>query len=361
MLFNFFHTVDESEHDHIRTTPLVDYPIFDEEDSTEDQPLNITPVYNGSPIPSTFASPPRHRTYRRRTEACGICAMVGDGTGACPYELSSEFGSPYEGSPVLAGAVYPTTVHTSTPIPGDGHHTSSTPIPSDGQPTSSPKIPCDGQPTSSTPTRSSAVRRYLDMDDVNNTLDRSVMSQLYAEVLAASSSQDGQRVQQTPPCSPISKASSNPGEPDCSTIPWVSNYPIIYSPIRFTSPPSSPTPSPLKGGDVLPYNIKIEAVCTITDEEYRNINREGVMFPEYVCPYTRWTTYESWPRNNNHISTVELSNYGFFYTAFSDLCRCFCCGVALRDWLPASNPRALHRAYSPTCMFIKMTDASGMP
>ncbi|RUS82669.1 hypothetical protein EGW08_009572 [Elysia chlorotica] len=73
--------------------------------------------------------------------------------------------------------------------------------------------------------------------------------------------------------------------------------------------------------------------------------------PEYSDYDTRLATFSTWPLNTGH-SPERLARAGFFYTGDADCTRCFCCGGAVRHWLPADDEWLEHARHFPRCDFL---------
>ena len=67
----------------------------------------------------------------------------------------------------------------------------------------------------------------------------------------------------------------------------------------------------------------------------------------------RLETYRNWPAYH-HPRSLDLAKAGFYYTNFSDHCKCFYCGIVLGDWSPRDSAWKEHALHSPHCLYVKM-------
>ena len=52
-------------------------------------------------------------------------------------------------------------------------------------------------------------------------------------------------------------------------------------------------------------------------------------------------------------SATLFAKAGFYYPGYSDVCKCFVCGVEVHQWLLRDNVLQEHRKWSPECQFMK--------
>ncbi|OWF52348.1 E3 ubiquitin-protein ligase XIAP [Mizuhopecten yessoensis] len=82
--------------------------------------------------------------------------------------------------------------------------------------------------------------------------------------------------------------------------------------------------------------------------------RKSLMYPAYAIPTIRLSSYKGWSTTSGH-NPRSLSDAGFIYAGYGDLVRCFCCGGALRNWLPGDDPWIEHARWFPECVYLRQS------
>ncbi|XP_056016370.1 uncharacterized protein LOC125674089 isoform X2 [Ostrea edulis] len=76
-----------------------------------------------------------------------------------------------------------------------------------------------------------------------------------------------------------------------------------------------------------------------------------VKHPEYANRSTRLASYANFPRHMKQ-HPADMTDAGFYYAGFGDCCRCYHCGIGLRNWDPEDNPWIEHARWSSECPYI---------
>ncbi|XP_061193576.1 uncharacterized protein LOC133201789 [Saccostrea echinata] len=76
-----------------------------------------------------------------------------------------------------------------------------------------------------------------------------------------------------------------------------------------------------------------------------------VKHPEYASRPARLASYANFPRHMKQ-HPADMTDAGFYYAGFGDCCRCFHCGIGLRNWDPEDNPWIEHARWSMECPYI---------
>nr|XP_034332218.1 uncharacterized protein LOC105325768 isoform X1 [Crassostrea gigas] len=77
----------------------------------------------------------------------------------------------------------------------------------------------------------------------------------------------------------------------------------------------------------------------------------AIKHPEYTARSARLGSYQTFPRHMKQ-HPADMTDAGFYYAGFGDCCRCFHCGIGLRNWDPEDNPWIEHARWSAECPYI---------
>uniref|UniRef100_K1PZ94 Apoptosis inhibitor IAP n=1 Tax=Magallana gigas TaxID=29159 RepID=K1PZ94_MAGGI len=89
--------------------------------------------------------------------------------------------------------------------------------------------------------------------------------------------------------------------------------------------------------------------------QLRSENQPRIMaikHPEYTARSARLASYHSFARHMEQ-HPADMTDAGFYYAGFGDSCRCFHCGIGLRNWDPEDNPWIEHARWSAECPYIR--------
>ncbi|XP_062606047.1 baculoviral IAP repeat-containing protein 7-like [Saccostrea cucullata] len=76
-----------------------------------------------------------------------------------------------------------------------------------------------------------------------------------------------------------------------------------------------------------------------------------VKHPKYASRPARMASYANFLRNIKQ-HPADMTEAGFYYAGFADCCRCYHCGIGLRNWDPEDNPWIEHARWSMECPYI---------
>ncbi|XP_062621139.1 death-associated inhibitor of apoptosis 1-like [Saccostrea cucullata] len=76
-----------------------------------------------------------------------------------------------------------------------------------------------------------------------------------------------------------------------------------------------------------------------------------VKHPKYASRPARLASYANFPRHMKQ-HPANMTDAGFYYAGFEDCCRCYHCGIGLRNWDPEFNPWIEHALWSMECPYI---------
>lgn len=66
----------------------------------------------------------------------------------------------------------------------------------------------------------------------------------------------------------------------------------------------------------------------------------------------RLNSFVNWPETLKQ-KPIDLANAGFIYLGFSDVVRCYTCGLILHKWVFEDNPMEQHALWNNKCNFLK--------
>ncbi|WP_263081677.1 baculoviral IAP repeat-containing protein [Endozoicomonas sp. Mp262] len=130
-----------------------------------------------------------------------------------------------------------------------------------------------------------------------------------------------------------------------SSIPIVTSAPSQYRSILSNQPP----PSNSNLGHQQPLE-HCQNRTPSTQHYPEHSGRNGIRYPHYQTMKDRIDSFRNAP---NHLNSESMAKAGLFYTGQDDLCRCFNCGIGLKDWNYDNNPILEHYQHSKTCLHIK--------
>ncbi|XP_060083369.1 E3 ubiquitin-protein ligase XIAP-like [Ylistrum balloti] len=80
--------------------------------------------------------------------------------------------------------------------------------------------------------------------------------------------------------------------------------------------------------------------------------KKAMIYPAYAIPTIRLSSYSGWSSTSG-LLPKSLADAGFLYAGYGDLVRCFCCGGALRNWMPGDDPWIEHARWFPECVYLR--------
>ena len=83
------------------------------------------------------------------------------------------------------------------------------------------------------------------------------------------------------------------------------------------------------------------------------ITLRGPKHAQFANEDTRLLTFRDWPQAMPQ-RPKDLAEAGFFYTQIGDACRCFSCGLLLRDWRSFDIVAQEHFKFRSNCYYLNM-------
>lgn len=96
--------------------------------------------------------------------------------------------------------------------------------------------------------------------------------------------------------------------------------------------------------------------CSVTMDKVESCELEykiPIVLHNYIRYDDRIKTFvDRWPKFLPGPSIEEMARAGFVYLGFSDLVKCFSCGIMLKEWGPEDCAWKEHMCHSEQCKFI---------